>query len=273
VTELSLLLIGRLEREMPFCVGDWAGEGVRIREADDLDASCRLLSESAYAPELIVLAQSRPGQYAVASLDALRRLAPLARIWRLLGSWCEGESRSGQPPSGCVNSYWHQWPARWARDAAHFRLGGTPAWALPVTLSADERTLAAAEDPIQRRTGPIAICTRHAQTAAALSDACRLGGYRPLLVREGQPAAASGALAVIWDADVERMSDLAAIRNVRACAGQAPLLALATFPRADDCRRAAEAGLAGVISKPFLVQDLLWHLARVANGSSANGAF
>lgn len=254
---------------MPFPVGDWVRDQIRLQQVDDLDAAGRLLAAGPNAPEFIVLAQSRPGQFAAARIDALRRLAPLARIGRLLGSWCEGESRSGQPPSGCVSSYWHQWPARWARDLARFRGGHTPGWALPVTLSADERTLAAAEYPIQRRAGSIAIYARHAQTAAALGDACRLGGYRPLLVREGQRASAPGALAVIWDADVERMTDPAALQIVRTCAGQGPLLALVTFPRADDCRRAAEAGLAGVISKPFLVQDLLWHLDRVARPAAS----
>ena len=171
---------------MPGGAADWIGDGPQFEQVADVDAATRLLIAGTSVPELIVLAESRPGARAAASIDALRRLAPLARIWRLLGSWCEGEARSGQPPSGCVSTYWHQWPARWAQDVARLRDGGSPAWALPVTLSPDERLLAAAETPIERRAGLIAIYARHAQTAAALSDACRLGGYDPLVVREGQ---------------------------------------------------------------------------------------
>ena len=76
----------------------------RVVRAADFDAALSLLHESEEAIDLIVVAQAYPGQYAADRIDGLRRLAPLARVIGLLGSWCEGEVRSGRPwprpPSG-----------------------------------------------------------------------------------------------------------------------------------------------------------------------------
>ena len=58
-----------------------------------LNAAARMLARGGDPPELIVLVQSRPGEFSAAEIDDLRRLAPLARVRRLLGTWCEGEAR------------------------------------------------------------------------------------------------------------------------------------------------------------------------------------
>jgi CheY-like chemotaxis protein len=267
MTGLSLLLVGQIHEPSPWGAAGWAaGYGNQLRRAADPRAAAALLVQTARPPEVIVLAESRPGAFADASILALRRLAPLARVWRLLGSWCEGEPRSGHPPSGCTSTYWHQWQARWAQALDDRRMGHCPAWALPVTLSPEERTMAAAERPLPRGTGLIAICSRQAQMASALADACRSHGYATSIVSQRQLWDAAGARAVLWDAAVEQLTDRDAVRDLRAQAGGAPLLALVDFPRAEDCLRAAEAGIAGVISRPFLLDDLLWHLAGVADG-------
>jgi CheY-like chemotaxis protein len=263
----------RLADEVAWCHA-WlarrcSSSSVKLQQADDLDAAARLLAADGSAADLIVLAESRPGEFAAASIDALRRLAPLARVWRLVGSWCEGEARSGRVPPGCLTTYWHQWQSRWTRELARASAGDSPAWALPATLSAEERALAAMEYPLAHRAGLIAICARHAQTAAALSDACKLAGYSTRVVCEGQSWEAAGALALIWDAECDRMKNREQVAKLRACAGGAPVLALAGFPRVDDFRAAAEAGVAAVISKPFLVHDLVWHLDQVASANPA----
>ncbi len=262
MTEFSLLLIGQIHEPSPWGAADWtAGRGYQLRRATDPHAAAKLLAQAGRPPEVIVLAESRPGEFADASIHALRRLVPLARVWRLLGSWCEGEPRSGHPPAGCTSTYWHQWQPRWAQALDDRRMGNCPPWALPVTLSAEERTLAASERPLPMGSGLIAICSRQAQTASALADACRSSGYGTLIVSERRRWDATGARAVLWDAAVEQLTDRDGVRNLRAQAGGAPLLALVDFPRAEDCLCAAEAGVAGVISKPFLLDDLLWHLA------------
>src|SRR5262249_26315362 len=136
----------------------WASaEAAQLHQVNNVEEAARLLRAEPRAPELIVLVQSRPVEISAESLDRLRSLAPLAKFWRVLGSWCEGEARSGRPPAGCVSTYWHQWPARWSRDLARARGGGTPGWSLPATSSSDERLLADAEQPIAPRSGLVVI--------------------------------------------------------------------------------------------------------------------
>jgi CheY-like chemotaxis protein len=248
---------------------DFAGSA-RIVRVPDLQAAAAHLADGSPAVDLIVCVQSRPGEFSDAAIDALRRLAPLARVWRLLGSWCEGEQRSGRPPSGCTHTYWHQWRQRAARDFAAARAGRCPLWGLPPTATADERGLAIAQTPVEKRTGLIVVCAQRAETASALAEACRPAGFSTTVVVGDQPFAAGGATALLWDTSVEEACEVRRVERLRSAAGGAPLLALVGFPRPDDCRRAMAAGVTAVISKPFLVPDLLGYLAesQVACGSS-----
>ena len=56
-------------------------------------------------PDVMVVAQSRPGQFAAQDLEQLLGLAPLARLVALLGSWCEGETRTGHPWPGVMRLF------------------------------------------------------------------------------------------------------------------------------------------------------------------------
>ena len=86
------------------------------------------LAEGLPAPHGIVLAQAYPGQFSPVAIDRLRNLAPLARLIAILGSWCEGEPRSGHPLPGVIRIYWHQAAERIRREfprwfeAARFRV-------------------------------------------------------------------------------------------------------------------------------------------------------
>ena len=63
--------------------------------------------------DLIVIAQSQRDQFLSVDLEKLQAIFPLTPIVGLLGSWCEGELRSGQPLPGVTRVYWHQWQGRY----------------------------------------------------------------------------------------------------------------------------------------------------------------
>ena len=266
MAELSVFLVGRGESELSSCA-EWLGLHSYVRRFEHPGAAAAYLAVGDSVPELIVLAESRPGQFSIASIHELRRRAPLARVWRLLGSWCEGEKRTGKPPAGCIHTFWHQWQPRAARAVAYARAGGCPPWGLPVTATADERTLALAEQPLGQGSGVIVICAHHVQTARALADACRAGGYDATVVAEAQPWSAAGARAVLWDVAAHSV-DVRTIEKLRASARGVPILALVSFPRALDVETAVAAGVAAVISKPFLLRDLLWHFDKVGTSTA-----
>jgi CheY-like chemotaxis protein len=268
VAQVSVLVIGRLSDEEQRALVAPAGVTLEVACVERIDQAAGHLQLSGSPLELILIVEARGGECSTAAIDALRSVAPLARLWRIAGTWCEGEGRSGRPPAGCLVSYAHQWPARFGRELAALAAGLQPAWAWPLTASNEERMLALAERPLARRSGQVVISARSTPTAAALADACRLVGYEPLVIREDRPWSTPAAIAVLWDTDCYRMTDAIEVGRLRELAGAAPIVALAGFPRSDDIRRAREVGIQAVVSKPFLIHDLFWQLDEaIASGA------
>jgi hypothetical protein len=193
----------------------------------------------------------------------------LARPLALLGSWCEGETRTGRPWPAVDRSFWHQWGARFDRELDRFSRGLCPAWGLPETASAEERALWDADLPLAQRLGTVLISARNQETADAVGDACRQAGFVPHCVGPGRQhqgrgggAPPSGAVAAVWEGtqcEPHEVRQLA--RFCRALAG-VPVVVLLDFPRPEGRDRARAAGAAEVVGKPFRLVDLLAHLDR-----------
>ena len=90
---LSILLLGDVRRteflEARAGLDRWGD----VTEFSDVDSASAALAAGLLSPDVIVVAQAFPGQFSHRAIDRLRRLAPLARVVGLLGSWCEGEMR------------------------------------------------------------------------------------------------------------------------------------------------------------------------------------
>jgi len=267
---LSILLIGDVERaEFRPAAEAMTTAGTVARAADPEAAATRVEHEE-LLPDLIVVAVSYPGQFSAGPIERLRGLAPLARIVILLGSWCEGEMRSGRPWPGVVRIYAHQWPARFGEELAR-RAEGRWSWSLPVTTTDEERLLLAAERARPSRQGLVAVYTPQAALADFLTAACRLRGYAAVRLELACPTGVEGALAVLFDAGELGPAEEAALRRLaqrsaQPPAGSAPpIIALMDFPRTADCQRALAAGAAAVLSKPLLLDDLWWQLDVMRN--------
>ena len=142
MSTLSILLLGDSDRtefrDARACLDCWAA----VHEFAETDAAATALARAEIVPDVIVVAQAFPGQFSHQAIDGLRRLAPLARILGLMGSWCEGELRSGSPWPATMRAYWHQWPARCQREFRRLAEGRCSSWALPPTATEEERLLA-----------------------------------------------------------------------------------------------------------------------------------
>ncbi|MCE5268979.1 MAG: hypothetical protein LLG00_13970 [Planctomycetaceae bacterium] len=267
---LVLLLLGEAERpefrEAHACVERW---GV-VRAIEDISAAASAVSDGHVAPDLIVVAQSRPGEFSHQAIDKLRRQAPLARIVGLMGSWCEGEMRSGSPWPATARVYWHQWPIRCNRQFRRFAGGQTSSWTLPVTATEEERLLAdcgagcqpaphdgdIANPTYQHAGGLIAIRSRSREIGNWLLMACRARGLTAVLQRRSGDVQIEGAAAAIFDAGKSNEEEFAELSNFAAAVRPSPTIALLPFPRVEDCRRALSAGATTVISKPAALDDL-----------------
>jgi CheY-like chemotaxis protein len=225
-------------------------------------------------PDLLVLLQSHSGQFLESDLLRLRSRMPLARTVAVLGSWCEGEMRSGRPLVGVRRVSWHLWPVRLARELAAWQAGGGGTWALPATAAEEELLLEAAW-PALRPSGlgndrPIAVRTSNADFAACLVQGLARCGRQAVVLLSGQASAAELFSALIDDlrlpADGRELSNLYRQWRPR------PIVALADFPRLHDERLIREAGAALLLAKPLDLAELAAQLDRLLNKGDATGS-
>jgi CheY-like chemotaxis protein len=261
---LSILLLGDADRtefhDARVCLDRWGP----VCEVAEIDAAAAMLAKGEVAPDVIVVAQSFPGQFSHDAIDRLRRLAPLARILGVMGSWCEGEMRSGLPWPATVRTYWHQWPARCHREFGRLAAGQRCSWALPLTATDEERLLVDTAESWPRRQGLVVIRSPSFEMADWLSAACRRRGLATLLQRAPSAARVEGAAAGIFDGSDLGEDECAELERLALALRPAPVVVLLAFPRAEHYRLALSSGAAAVLSKPVAVEDLYWQLDAMA---------
>jgi hypothetical protein len=275
-----------------------------VDHPDFRDACALIRSQSQFAndgaaAELIVIAQSRPSAIGEQVIQRLRRVAPLAGIVGLLGSWCEGETRTGRPWPGVPRLYWYEFPTWWMRQLALRADGRCPDWARPwdcgfrnsdCGFRNSEIQHFASSPPLTPDTGHhppdghltpfslrglIVLRTHHRDTADALSDVFRRAGFATVWQRPGLGAGiVRGATAGIWDGgqlDEREAEDLAFFCRTL-LSDAAPVIALLDFPRRDRADRALELGASTVLGKPWRNEALiaqLHTLLEITNAASA----
>ena len=270
MAEISILVVGSTDRSEfreARAVLDALGQ---VAATADAESACSALEAGRLTADLIVVAQAYPGQFSTEAVDRLRCLAPLARVVGLLGSWCEGETRSGQPWPAAVRIYWHQWPAQAGQEIARLRAGTCSAWSLPITASEEERLLLLAEEPVAKREGLIALSTPDFEMHDWLQAACVQRGYATMWVLPHRPVSTEQVTAAIFDGNECRGEEQASLERLAAALGPVPIVALLDFPRIDGRDRALAAGAQAVLSKPLLIDDLFWQINRLVESRASS---
>lgn len=256
--DISAIFIGDPDR------AEFGGAAALLREkvktilvADCAEANAMFHDrDDGFSPDLIVLAQSRPGQYAPDDVARLREEAPLARIVGLLGPMCEGEMRTGTPLPGVIRVYWHQWPERCEYELEHLAQGRGSSWSLPLTAGEEERIKILARNPLPSCSGLVAIDADR-QTAGALLEFFGATGCSAVWLAGIDRDKIQGVSAILWDGSA-RLDE--APRRIATLARQfpkVPIIALLDFPRPADVRAVRRAGAVAVVSKPYLVDELV----------------
>jgi CheY-like chemotaxis protein len=267
--EISILLLGETDRP-EFCDFRSTLESLgRVSRISEVERAVQVLETGEITADVIVIAQAFPRQFSHEDIDRLRRLAPLSRILGLLGSWCEGETRSGQPLPAAIRIYWHQWHARADRELRRLIQRQCPSWGLPVTATEEERLLVSAAQTPPRGHGLVAMHTGGFAMGDWLSEACRTCGYSTVWLRPPNYTNIEGAAAAIFDGSDLHGDELEQLRRLTNALGRTPVIALLDFPRIEDERRAIAAGAVAVLSKPFNLDDLFWQLDEAVGGSQA----
>ena len=260
-----------------------------VIECNSPKLALEYIQNTSLPPELIVIAQSRPGQFSSSQLDALVRLAPLARFIQLLGSWCEGESRTGQPWPGAKRIFWYDWPGEVARNHSQLKVGEAGSWSSPPTSLAEENWLFPAShvgiqthSPIlheasistrEQISAPlILVCTRRSSFGEALAISCRQEGFASLWLPPHGRAEIQGVGAILWEGVQLRSHEEAELKLLTQLYPDVPILACADFPRLETQRRAISAGAKAILAKPLVIADLFWHLNRWLSRAKVDGA-
>ncbi len=231
---------------------EWLDEHSLLSVAATPAEAIRAMGYPALLPELVVVAQPRPSQFAEQQLELVHRLAPLARLAVLAGSWCEGEMRTGHPWSGALRLYWHQGEAR----LRELLSDTSPGWSHPRTATEVERLLGVPNVPVTGEQKMIGIGTESAITYHGLAATCAAAGYASVWMPPRQLTMVHHVAAGIWD-EAHRPESVEALHAFVKGLGHAPIVALLNFPRLADYQRLQAEGICQLIAKPFMNADLI----------------
>jgi hypothetical protein len=238
-----------------------------------LRSTARFDPSEASPPELVVIAQSRPGEFSRRDLEAIQRCWPLAGIVTIAGTWCEGELRTGKPWPGIRRLYWYEFPAWWQQQLALRSGGRCPEWLRPtadlfrtppVFVSPyKNHTPIGSRPPLQyaaHGAGLIVLCTQYFSMADTLADVLSRCGFATIWHRPGQPSPfVRGSTAAVWDGGQLDDCEACDLREFcrRFARDSTPVVALLDFPRRDQIELARQLGASAVLGKPWINRDLL----------------
>ncbi|MDB4766721.1 hypothetical protein OAG71_03430 [bacterium] len=204
---------------------------------------------------LIVIAQSRSGQFDQAEIDAIVSENPITPVVMLLGSWCEGERRSDTPVEGVKRVFWHQWQGRFQSFCDQLRNEGISIWHSPATLSD-------ADCVSEQRVGldqshVIGVSALNEQTYESLAQGITAIGGKPKWVeRVSWVNLAASVSAICIDADSFSPTLEKRISWAQSQVEHVPLIVMMNFPRRQEIEALQRAGVVRVVSKPFELADL-----------------
>jgi hypothetical protein len=241
----SVLAIGPWDRG-DFALASTDGDSQRCDSCDD---AARLLANTEFDPEYILIAQPLPGDVTQEHIELLRQATPLAQIVIVAGSWCEGELRTGHPPEGVLRMYWHEfanwWPTRMKSDW-HVYLDGPLAARNSKTNSQPDSTLS------------VAIHSLTLASFEAISSALAVHSCIATWVRDNGELPDEFAVG-IWDGgqlDPQELTALQAFASeVQSHNGK--LVVLLDFPRKHHIKLLQKLGCHAVFGKPYIIEELI----------------
>jgi hypothetical protein len=228
-------------------------QGNSIQKLSKIDAACELLASTEVAPELILLAHPLPGTICQQDVDRLQRLAPLSRIVIVVGTWCEGELRTGNPPAGALRLYWYELAPWWQAAQRRWAGGLCPSWSAPLDHPQAGRYTVDAS--IEKLTMPstVVIDAEDFAVFECLADGVVALGSVATWAGKDDP---SRATAGIWDGG--QLSDRELQRLGQFCQQvEGPVVALLDFPRVERVHQARAAGAVAVFGKPYVIEEVL----------------
>ena len=265
-TEAEVLFVGDANHGEFAMALEWLRKQARLTVQPTVQTALRGIQDEGEQPPAIVLGQARRGEHTAVELDLLLRAAPLANTIALVGSWCEGETRSGSPPAGWTRVYWHQFASRAKVElfpGASLDRTSSPPLYHPRTTTETERGLARSLRPLTSRQGVIAISTPYSVDYEATALVCRETGYQTHWCQGAEVIDLADVDAVIWDRWGLQGEERTELARWRRRWPELPLVATIGFPRPQDYQLVATGLVQQIVGKPFVLAELLQALKEV----------
>lgn len=242
---LRVLAVGDLDHP------DFA-TGMATLEAESELTRHSLSSPPPTAWDLLLVCQSRPGSLAPDLLIEWRDRNPLAGGLALLGSWCEGETRTGNPLPDFARLFWYHFPGWWASTREAWNKGRPTDWHWPFGRVTPQR-----ECPVGAEL--VAVVSPDYSSASTLIDMCKvLGREAYWWARDTASPELSLPKAGIWIGGMLGKAEKESLHRTRRWLPPgAPLVVLLDFPRREDVASAKHLGATSVMGKPWRVDHLL----------------
>lgn len=249
----------------------------RHREFSDITANARLpITLQAFAEAvrsssestdygLVVIAQSRRGQFHSRDVEELLDRFSGIPVALLLGSWCEGELRSGDPIPGMIRIYWHQWCGRFEHFMQQIVVRKMSSWHLPRICSIADRLIV---DEIQPTPDDkallVGISSSTKEGFQMLSDVCEYNCFRSKWIEQlnSSDLSAHRPDAILVESNSLTRAVAQRIEKLKTLFPRVPLALVMNFPRQQDRQLACRLGVGGLISKPFQLKDVGFALQR-----------
>ncbi len=217
--------------------------------------------------DLIIIAQARRDQHSQVDVEKLHAIFPTTPVIAVLGSWCEGETRSGKPWPGVTRIYWHQWQGRYQNFIDQLSESGITEWHAPRTSTIGDRIAIPKAVPVGNPISCVAIsawtATRHQMAVAAIHHF----GWRSTWIERGvwnaETITAVDAICIeadAWCSEVESR-----VKWIQSEVPNKPMVLLVNYPRVAQLKAINAAGIAEVVSKPFELVDLQAAIVRAVD--------
>jgi hypothetical protein len=222
-----------------------------------------LFVDSVAPADFLVVAQSRRGKFSQSDVYRLIKAWPLAEKVLLVGSWCEGETRSGQPVQGLPRIYLRDWPQMMYGWLDQWSDRGNSALARANCESrADFLQATVKRSPLAGRLN-LALHSHVPDSLATISDLCRCHGWKVVRLKECERFDLCIVDCYYGIEEAIRVADEVADRLARV-----PVVVMCGFPRFQDRHRLRERfDRVVLVGKPFDNDLLAGTIRRLMEGS------
>jgi hypothetical protein len=229
--------------------------------ASTLGETIEQLLDANPPPEVLLLAEPRPGMNERELVDRAHAVSPLIRLIVVAGSWCEGELRTGRPLAGVTRLYWHELPAWWRAATTRRNAGLAPHWSAP--MGHPQLTISA---PALNATSILTVAIDAPDFAVfeTLEAILRPHGYAAVWTPPSRHQFHNAQIG-IWDGGQLDRSKLDALKMFCQQFADIParVLVLVDYPRPKHFALIREAGATALLGKPYAIASLVRDLANL----------